>query len=217
MSETDLDAAGVVVVHDLGAPGGAEWSDAFAHWHGMVVAPDLPGHGTAPSPVGGNHELGDAVFALADHLAPVREAQPVVVGVGRNGHSARMLALGGRARALVLVDGLGGPWLDVAARNDALRDARRRLLATPAALEPHSGDGPDPRASLVLAPSDRAFVVEVCRLLAVPVLVVETPASPTPDADRLVGEFGEADLVRIESSQPTDVAAVTTRWWDSRS
>lgn len=205
----------LVVIHDLGASGGAPWSAAFGSWPGRVVAPDLPGHGSAPTPVGGHHELGDAVFVLVEHFPASDAEQPVLVGVGHNGHAARVLSIAGRSSALVLVDGLGGPWLDVPARNAALRDHRRLILATPAALAPHRAATTDPRADLVPGPTDRDHVLRTCEAVLVPTLVVETPSSRTPDADELVRCFADATLVRMRSSDPADVADAVTEWWPS--
>jgi pimeloyl-ACP methyl ester carboxylesterase len=202
----------LLVIHDLGADGGAEWAAGFSDWPGRVVAPDLPGHGSAPAPLGGHYELGDAVFAVAEHLQP---DPPVVVGVGRNGHSARIIALGGRAAALVLVDGLGGPWLDTLGRNAQLRDIRRRILATPAALAPHAPPGIDPRAEIVLPQTNRDHVVRTAALVEVPTLVVETPRSPTPDAGELVGAFPRGSLVRTADHTPETVARAVVAWWAS--
>lgn len=210
---------GLLVVHDLGGAGGAPWATAFAGWPGPVHAPDLPGHGTAPMPLGGHHEVGDAVFHLVDHLSPAPGAEPVVVGVGTNGHVGRVFALAGRAGALVLVDGLGGPWLDAAGRNAGLRAVRRQILATPAALAPHEPGtgGTDPRASLHLPHADRAYLAKVLAALPVPTLVVETPASPTPDADDLVALIPDGALVRVGSSAPAAVAEVVVDWFTTRS
>lgn len=207
----------LLVIHDLGsADAGASWADAFAAWPGRVVAPDLPGHGSAPVPVGGHHELGDAVFALAAHVPPSGGPRPVIVGVGSNGQAARVLAVAGRADALVLVDGLGGPWLDVAARNRALRDVRRRILDTPAALAPHTAGTTDPRASMVPGSTHRAHVVELCAAVPVPSLVIETPASNTPDADELVGEFADGSLIRVDDASTATVAAAVIEWQHRR-
>ena len=114
----------VLVLHDLGASGGGEWAAAFADWPGRVLAPDLPGHNGAPPPVGGQYETGDAVFVALEVLRAEDSDELVVVGVGHNGAAAQILALGGRAAGLVLVDGLGGPWLGpVEIDTRAVRDA----------------------------------------------------------------------------------------------
>ena len=206
----------LLALHDLGAVGGGPWRTAFdTSWPGTVVAPDLPGHGDAAPPVGGCYELGDAVFAVADHLPEPDGVPPVVLGVGRNGFAAQILALAGRASALVLVDGLGGPWLDVPARNDALREARRTLLDTPAALEPHLPGTTDPRATLVLGPTDREHALRRCGALPVPTLVVETPDSPTPDAEVLTSTIPRGELVRVPSGAPAVVTGAVIEWWSA--
>lgn len=205
------------VLHDLGADGGRPWSDAFAGWDGTVVAPDLPGHGAAPAPVGGHRELGDTVFAVAGHLRPVDDPQPVVVGVGRNGNAATVLALAGRAAGLVLVDGLGGPWLDIPGRNDAQREVRRRILATPEACAPHEPGTTDVRADLVLGPVDREHVVTLLAALPVPTLVVESPSSVTPDADAVASVIPDHTLVRVDARSEGLVADVVRDWVTTRS
>ena len=35
-------APDLLVLHDIGSSGGAEWADAFADWPARVLAPDLP-------------------------------------------------------------------------------------------------------------------------------------------------------------------------------
>lgn len=208
----------LLVIHDLGASGATPWGEAFATtWPGAVSAPDLPGHGPVPAPLGGNYELGDAVFAVADHLPGPDDVQPVVVGVGRNGHAAQALALAGRTSALVLVDGLGGPWLDVPERNAALRALRREVLSTPAALDPHVPGTTDPRATLVLGQRDRHHLVRVLSSLPVPTLVVETPASPTPDAEDLVGVIPHGELLVLPTVDPSAVAGPVADWWSALS
>lgn len=204
----------LLVIHDLGAPGGGPWRAAFGpSWPGRVDSPDLPGHGDAPAPAGGNYEQGDAVFAVADRLPGPDDVQPVVLGVGHNGHAVQVLALAGRASALVLVDGLGGPWLDVPERNEAVRSVRRDILITPSALDPHVPGSTDPRATLVLGSSDRDHAVRMLESVPVPTLVVETPSSPTTDADELAASIPRGALVRVRSSEPAAVAERVLAWW----
>lgn len=206
----------LVVIHDLGAPGGDEWAEALAPWPGTVLAPDLPGHGTAPMPAGGHYEIGDAVYPVLDLLRHRPPAARVVVGIGRNGAAARLLATGGRAAVLVLVDGLGGPWLDVAGRDRVARAARRQILETPPAVGVPPAGEPDPRALLVPGPSDRAFLVGQLDAIDLPTLVVESPASSTPDAADLVAHLADATLVRVPDPAPTTVGTTILEWWDAR-
>ena len=80
----------------------------------------------------GNTRSGDAVYVALDLLRAEAPDELVVVGVGHNGAAAQVLALGGRAAGLVLVDGLGGPWLGPVEIDMRLREMRRRILTTPA-------------------------------------------------------------------------------------
>lgn len=205
----------LLVLHDLGASGGAEWATAFAAWPGRVVAPDLPGHCGVPPPVGGHHEIGDAVYVALDLLRSEPPDELVVVGVGRNGPAAQTLALGGRAVGLVLVDGLGGPWIAPFERDAQRRELLRTILTTPAALAPPPPGADDPRATMVVTAVDRRFAVRQAEAMPVPVLVVETPSSPTPDADELAAHFARATVARLESRDPALVATAVQSWWAS--
>ncbi len=207
----------LLVLHDLGAPGGAAWAAAFADWPGRVLAPDLPGHAGTPPPVGGHHEVGDAVYVALDVLRPDPPDELVVVGVGHGGAAARVLALGGRAAGLVLVDGLGGPWLGPDEADARVRAVRRRILDTPAALVDPPPGVDDPRATMVVGAADRDFVVRQVGALPVPVLAIETPASPTPDADRVVAHAGDGSLRRIARRDEALVAGEVRDWWHRRS
>lgn len=206
----------LLVLHDLGAPGGGEWAAAFAGWPGRILAPDLPGHNGRPPPVGGQHETGDAVYVALDLLRAETPRELVVVGVGHNGAAAQILALGGRAAGLVLVDGLGGPWLEPVEIDTRLREMRRRILTTPAAMsEPGSGAA-DPRATMVVGAADRGFAVRQAEAMPVPVLLIETPSSPTPDTDELVGHFTQATLAHIDARDPGRAARIVWSWWAKR-
>ena len=203
----------LLVLHDRGAPGGAEWATAFAGWPGRVLAPDLPGHDGTPPPVGGHHETCDAVYVALDLLRDEAPDELVVVGVGHNGTAAQILALGGRAAGLVLVDGLGGPWLEPAEIDARQREMRRRILTTPEAMSPPAPGAADPRTTMVVGAADRAFAVRQAEAMPVPVLLIETPSSPTPDTDDLVGHFTQATLTHIDARDPGRAASVVRSWW----
>lgn len=203
----------LVVIHDVGARGGHPWSEAFRHWPGTVTAPDLPGHGSADAIVGGHHEIGDAVYALVEFFPADAPHPPVVLGVGRNGFAAQVFALAGRAGALVLVDGLGGPWRTLDERSRSDRNARRLILDTPAMLRPHHGPGSDPRTAYLRPNENRAFALEVGRSMRLPTLVIETPASTTPDAPLIVNAYDNATLVTLETVDPERIAAATLDWF----
>ncbi len=203
----------LLVLHDLGASGGGEWAAAFVDWPGRVLAPDLPGHNGMPPPIGGHYDTGDAVFAALDLLRAEAARELVVVGVGHNGASAQLLALGGRAVGLVLVDGLGGPWLGPVEIDAQLREMRRRILTTPDAMSAPEPGATDPRATMVAGAADRGFAVRQAEALPVPVLLVETPLSPTPDTDDLVDHFPQATLTRIDARDPARAARLVASWW----
>lgn len=206
----------VLVLHELGASGGGEWADAFSGWPGRVLAPDLPGHNGTPPPTGGNYELGDAVYVALDLLRSEAPDELVVVGVGRNGAAARILALGGRAAGLVLVDGLGGPWLGPDEIETRAREMRRRILTTPGAMSAPEPGVTDPRAGMVVGPADRDVAVRQARAMPVPVLLIETPSSPTPDTDDLVSHYAQVILERLDARDPNRVAGVVQSWWADR-
>ncbi|MBV8161153.1 MAG: alpha/beta hydrolase [Acidimicrobiia bacterium] len=201
---TDV-AAALLVIHDAGdEKAGSGWSELVAAWPGAALAPDLPGHGETPPPTGAHYKAGDAAIAAwraAEHAGIPTDAV-VVLGHGWGGFAAEVLAAAGRASRLVLVDGLGPPWCDV----DALVADRHRwlreVLADPGSLAPPAG-APDPRLAHAF-PSiwDRAFIGDLRRSIRVPVLAVETPASPTPPAERdeRLGAFsGGATLAQVDS------------------
>ncbi len=205
----------VLVLHDLGAPGGGEWAAAFADWPGRVLAPDLPGHNGAPPPVGGQYETGDAVFVALELLRAVPSDELIVVGVGHNGAAAQILALGGRAAGLVLVDGLGGPWLEPVEIDARAREVRRQLLTTPAAMSEPPPGAPDPRATMVAGAADRAFAVRQAEAMPLPTLLIETPGSPTPDTGDLLGHFAQATLNHLDARDPGRAAHIVGSWWAS--
>ena len=206
----------LLVLHDLGAPGGGEWAAAFADWPGRVLAPDLPGHNGTPPPVGGQYATGDAVYVALDLLRDEPSHELVVVGVGHNGAAAQILALGGRAAGLVLFDGLGGPWLEPDEIEKRQREMRRRILTTPAAMSEPAPGAVDPRATMVVGAADRAFAVRQAEAMLVPVLLIETPSSPTPDTDDLVDHFAEATLAHIEERDLDRSAVIVRSWWANR-
>ncbi len=203
----------VLVLHDLGASGGGEWAAAFADWPGRVLAPDLPGHHGAPPPVGGQYETGDAVFVALEVLRAEDSDELVVVGVGHNGAAAQILALGGRAAGLVLVDGLGGPWLGPVEIDTRAREMRRQILTTTAAMSDPAPGAPDPRATLVAGAADRAFAVRQAEAMPVPTLLIETPASSTPDARDLASHFAQATLNDLDARDPGRAAHTVWSWW----
>ena len=206
----------LLVLHDIGGPGGGEWAEAFDGWPGRVLTPDLPGHNGTPPPVGGQYDTGDAAYVALDLLRADPPDRLLVVGIGHSGAVAQVLALGGRTVGLVLVDGLGGPWLDAADIDARQREMRRRVLSTPAAIADPAPGTTDARATMVVGAHDRTFAVRQAEAMSVPVLVVETPSSPTPDAADIAGHFADASLTRVDGRDPAGVASAVGAWWAHR-
>lgn len=209
----------LLVLHNIGDEGGgSRWREAFVDggWAGDVIAPDLPGHAGAPAPEGGNHEAGDGAFLAVRALAAAgfEPGSPVVLGLGVNGWNAQLHGLGGRASAVALVDGLGGPWTTI--RESVLAGVAqlRAISDDPEAVAPMaSGASLDPRLHHGLpAHGSRKMAFEVAGVMPVPVVVMESPASPVPpaDAEELTARMpGGGTLVRIDDLSPATVAAAT--------
>src|SRR4051812_19520676 len=200
MMAADMNRA-LLVIHDLGdGDAGARWRDLIDVWPGAAVAPDLPGHGETPPPTGASYALPDAaVYAWrAAEEAGLTSEDVVVLGHASAGFAAELLAAGGRASKLVLVDALGPPWMTVDEIVVGQQQFMRDLFGDPAALAPPTS-APDPRLAHRYAPIwERGFIADHRRSITVPVLAIETPASPTPNDernDRLADYAGSATLV----------------------
>ncbi len=210
----------VLVLHDFGAEeAGRPWFDAFeaAGWLGPVLAPDLPGHGQTPAPLGGNYEYGDVVFFLLPLLRELAPGPaPVVVGVGLNGSSAQVLAVGGRASGLVLVDGVGGPWRSPREAIHVQRDVLRAISENPGAMAPPPASGLDPRVRAARPGGGaRNFAELTVAALPVPTLVLESPRSnlPLDDVkDLFAGATAETQVTAIDGPDPKEVARVVVTW-----
>lgn len=220
----------LLVLHPLGDPaGGAPWREAFsdAGWEGRVHAPDLPGHAGAPPPPGGAYQSADPALTGTLLLAglPAGSPAPVVVGVGPSGWAAQLLALGGRAGALALVDGLGGPWREPSAAVAADREWLRALSSDPPALVPPPPGAPlDPRLRHGVPPqTDRTLALRSAAAMPVPVLVLTTiPVTPPPatsapalsaaEVDELVAAFPRAEVAHLEGPSSALVARTIVAW-----
>jgi hypothetical protein len=189
-----------------------------------VDAPDLPGHAGREPPLGGAYHRTDPALVGAVALAQRRDGAPaVVLGAGPSGWGAQLLALGGRAAALVLVDGLGGPWLSAPAAVAAEREWLRAVADDPAALEPApAGAGLDPRLRHgVPGQTDRGLALRSARAISVPVLVIETTPPGAAllsgeEVDEMVAAFPTADLERVHDAAPLAVAHAVTKWVGGR-
>lgn len=214
----------LLILHAPGDPdGGGRWREAFARtsrrayrWS-TVVAPDLPGHGSAPAPPGGSYENGDAILAITPWLEATRAAGErfVVLGAGANGWAAQLIALAGRADGLVLVDGLGGPWGTPVELVHSWRDWARAIADDEAALAPAPTRGLDPRVAhgLPRMGSER-LARKAAAEMPVPVVVIESPASslPPPDRRSLCADFAAGATVHeVDDADPVTVADLLTR------
>lgn len=198
------------VLHDLGAEeAGAPWRAVAPAWW---AAPDLPGHGDAPAPRHGAY----------DPLGPVTLARwalggsGVVVGVGANAHGALVLAAGGGCERAVVVDGLWGPWRRAEDQIAEMYAGLRRILADEAAVAPPPPSGLDPRATHGYGLNVSAeFCQRFWCAVRVPILAVETPASPTPARERTerVSWFGgPTELVELPTTDPAAVVEAVVAW-----
>ena len=202
--------SGVVVLHDLGAEdAGAPWrAVAPEGWH----IPDLPGHRDAPPPRHGAYDPMGPLTLARWTLA----GEGTVVGVGQNAHGALILAAGGGCGAAVIVDGLWGRWQEPDDAIDEMYASLRTMLDDPATTDPPPSAGLDPRTRhgygvTMSAPFARRF----WGAITCPVLAIETPASPTPPAERaerLSWFSGPAEVRELGSSQPGDVVDALVAW-----
>ena len=216
--------AALVVLHEMGSDAaGGPWRSAFeaAGWPGPLLVPDLPGHGEAPPPPGGCYDLVDPALTgdrVLDGAAG--ERPPVVVGVGVTGWSAQVLGLAGRAAAVVLVDGLNGPWVEPAENIGAGHRWLRAIADDADAVADPPASGPDPRARHGVVPhGDRDLAERAAAVMPVPVLLVETTGSALrPDeVDDLAARYATgAAVVRPERDDPDAVAAEVVAWARSR-
>jgi hypothetical protein len=211
----------ILVLHDVGDErGGSPWSAALtqAGWEGPILAADLPGHAGAAPPAGGNYELADGALTAARLLIESGRDEPgVIVGVGVNGWSAHVLALAGRATALVLVDGLGGPWLSPEEAIHLSRDWLRGVADDSAAMAPPPpGCALDPRLRHgVLAPSSPNLARRAAAATAVPTLLLRSPVSALSphEVASLALEFaGPVESREIADPQAETVAGPLLRW-----
>jgi pimeloyl-ACP methyl ester carboxylesterase len=209
---------GVLVLHALGEPeGGAPWSDALSGPALAVTAPDLPGHGQAPTSIDGSYTTGLILLTAARCLGTEdSSALPVVVGVGASGWVALVLALAGRASAVAVVDGLGGPWRSAAeATADGVAWARR-LIDDPHRLGPVPAGVADPRLEQLPPPfSNESIARQAVGALRVPLLVASGPADPLTAEERtrlLAHARVPVTTVTVRSARPDDVAPAIGGW-----
>lgn len=146
-------------------------------------------------PIGALDERADLVVEALRRL-PYPLALDLAIGAGVGGWAAQLVALGGRSRALALVDGLPEMFAragEVVAERFA--HMRRRLEGS---LEP---------AGYLVGPT---FAERAAAALNVPVLVIETPLSlSSPDVvERFLGACHGAALHRVVSRMEAHALAL---------
>lgn len=201
----------IIVLHAMGdANAGAPWREAG------VDAPDLPGHGSAPAPVGGAYDAVDPVVAIAQLVS--ESDPPVIVGHGSSARAAEIFALGGRAARLVLLDGLGGAHRDADTVMAELFAWVRAISDDEEAMAPPPPSGLDPRLRHgVPDQAHEIFDAQLRASITVPVLLLETPSSPTSSADRAARAAtfgGEVQVELLPDAAPATVLDAVQRWLD---
>jgi hypothetical protein len=173
----------LLVLHRLGDErGGAAWRDALstAGWSGPWSAPDQPGHATAAWEAD-YYEAAHLVIAPLRHLHETNWTErPLVIAEGVQATAAELLALGGRAAAIVLVDKPDGPWPADENENQRAEYAWLRVLADDPQSQAAAPYGrTDPRTRHGLTPrADRAWSARQRAAIAVPVLELDAASEP---------------------------------------
>lgn len=186
----------LLVLHRLGDErGGAAWRETLLKvgWPGPWAAPDQPGHAGAAWEAD-YYEAAHLVIAPLRHLHETEWSErPVVIAEGVQSAAAELLALGGRAAAMVLVDRPVGPWPEEAHEIQRAEYEWLRVLADdPEAQAPAPYGRTDPRTRHGCTPRhDPAFAAKQRASVSVPVL--ELDAAPAPE-----------------------VLAEVRAWWDSQ-
>jgi pimeloyl-ACP methyl ester carboxylesterase len=208
----------LLFLHDVGdAEGAHRWRPLAEGWPGPVLVPDLPGHGVTPPEEGAYYAPGDAaLYAVRALRAAGVDGTPVAAGHGWGAFGAELLAAAGRAAALVLVDGLGGPWVSWSELIHVQHDWLHEVLADPASLAAPPADALDPRLRHGF-PSiwERTFTEARRDAITVPALALESPASPTPPserAERIAAFGGETRLEELNEVSPQAVLDALTAW-----
>ena len=204
----------VVVLHDLGdAVGGAALrAVAPIGW----VIPDLPGHGDTPGPQSGHYDPMSAAAIARWKVARDDSLPAVLVGIRENAHAALVCAVAGASSAVVIIDGLWGPWQSAVEHIDAMYSNIRAIADDPAAVSAPPASGPDPRAKYGYGMMASAtFLQQFWGAIHQPVLAIETPRSKTPIAERAtrVSYFaGPASVVELADDEPASIVGAILDW-----
>lgn len=212
----------MLVIHAPGDPAaGSRWREPEHQatlgddWN--IVAPDLPGHGTADLPEGGNYDSLSPAFDALRVLIASDEKPDTIVGIGASGWAAQMLHIAGHGSRLVLIDGLGAPWHDAAQRSYERRLRLKAVGADGDALAPWKpGDGHrgiDPRLSHGVPPHHSLkLATEAAESTSGPVLIIEADPLLRTDTAAVTGLFSDATVVTADSTDPRDVVPLIATW-----
>jgi pimeloyl-ACP methyl ester carboxylesterase len=143
-------------------------------------------------------ELADVVIDVVRTLGEMPPEIAAVVGVGRGGRAAQLMALAGRTARLVLVDGLTHRF---AGPDEVIADRMEWMRSRVAGEFP-----PIPRVE------SRSFAERAAAEVGVPTLVVETSASASaPEVvDAVATAFRQATVVR--ANDEAEAAAQVASW-----
>lgn len=184
----------LLVLHRFGCrEAGAPWREALRDdaWPGKWSAPDLPGHGDA-SWDGDCYEPTDLALAPLRHLRELAWSEPpVVLAILQQSSAAELLALGGRAAGIALVEPRRGPSPDAVANQSAEYSWLRALADDPESQAPAPAGRTDPRTRHGCTPRyDAGYAERQRAAITVPVL-------------------------ELEWSSPAQVLAEVRAWWAS--
>lgn len=178
----------------LVAEAAGEWQARFdaAGWAGRLITVEV-----AEETV----ELADPVIEIVRALGDTPPEVIAVIGVGPGGRAAQLFAVAGRARALVLIDGLPHGFAEP---SEVIAERLAWMRLRVAGEHP-----PIPRVE------GRSFAIRIAAAVTVPTLAVETRESKTPAdlADAVVGACPSAVLARVGDRD--EAAARVCAWMSS--
>jgi len=185
--------------------GTAPWIEAFrtARWGAECLSIDVPGTGDSDAPEGGHLDLVDPAFRAVEKLGiRLHDDGFVGIGIGESGWAATVLGLARTLQALVLVDGVGAPFLDDRGWADRRRD-RLHALAD------------DARAGLAVGSHHSLdLAVRAMETLGIPALVIETPQSAATDEQigQIAATSRHATVLRLDNRDPAAIAEAVVSW-----
>lgn len=198
----------------------AEWREAtraIASGVGIIDIVDvvaMPGRNGQPQPIGGEYDLVTPGYAVAHILASHAERRwDIVVGAGISGWAAHLTVFGGHADSLVLIDGLGDPWITTTERSKLRRTRMRSIEADPEALAHHRGGDDDPRLAYgACGLGSRPMAIRAAVATRVPTLLISTGGRL---ADReVIAGYRSARVLSSPTADATTLLASIAEWWD---